>query len=91
MPSAVRAGNLRPLHPKRAIDMSCNRTRNRVKVRRPSTPRLEFVICCIEGRVAARASVDALRGVVGVVFAGAGTLGTLLAEDAELFWLVRFI
>lgn len=64
--------------------MSRHSTRHGVEIRRPAAARLEFVGCFVEGRVAAGAGVNALRGVVGVVFAGAGSFSAFLAEDAEL-------
>ena len=43
MSPTVTAHDFRPFHSKRAIRMSCNRPRNRIKVRGPATSRLELV------------------------------------------------
>jgi hypothetical protein len=94
MTAAVGTDNLRSLHAKGAINMSSDSTRDGIKVCRPATAGLEFMIGGIQGCVAARAVVNASRRVVGIVFAGAGALGSLFAEDAELFcfpaWLACF-
>lgn len=49
--------------------------------------RIEFRAGFVEGRLAGSAGVDAVGGIVFIVFSGAGTLGAFLAEDAELFYV----
>jgi hypothetical protein len=84
MPTAVIAHNLRPS----AIRSLANRVGHGVPERRPSAARVELVVRFVERRFARGARVDAGGRVVLVVFAGAGVLGTFLAEDAELLWVV---
>jgi hypothetical protein len=85
MTPAVTTHNLRPLHPKRAIRVSGHRTGDRVKVRRPAAPGLEFMRGLVERGIAAGASVDALGRGMGVVFACVRGLCAFFAQDAELF------
>lgn len=85
MTPAITTHNLRPLHPKRAIRMSGHRTRDRVKVRRPAAPGLEFMRGLVQRGVAAGAGEDALGWVLGVVFACVRGLCAFFAQDAELF------
>lgn len=66
--------------------MSCHRTGDIVKIRRPSTSGLEFVGGFVKGGVAGGAGVDALVWHVLVVFAGEGGFGALLADDTELLF-----
>lgn len=87
MPPAVTTHNLRSLHPKRAIRIPLHGAGDGVEVRGPPAAGLEFVRGCVEGGVAAGAGVGALGGVVGVVLAGEGAFGALLAEDTELVFL----
>ena len=77
--------NLRPTHPKSAIFMSYNGTWYRVEKRRPAAAGFEFVGCFIKRGVTAGAGVDAVRREVLVVFAAERRLGSLFAEDSELF------
>jgi hypothetical protein len=84
MPTAVIAHNLRPS----TIRPLPNRVGQGVPERRPSAARVKFVVRFVERRFACGARVDAGGRVVLVVFAGAGVLGSLLAEDAELLWVV---
>ena len=84
MSSTVTANNLRPLHTESAICMPRHRTRDVVKVRWPSTARLELVFRGVKRCIAAYTCVDAFLGVVLVVFTGEGCFGALLAYDAEL-------
>jgi hypothetical protein len=85
MAPTVTANDLRPLHPERAVRMPCHGARDAVEVCGPSAAGREFVGGFVEGRVAGRAGVDALSGLVFVEFAGEGGFGALFAEDAELF------
>jgi hypothetical protein len=84
MPSTITAHNLRPLHAKRAVRVSCYRTLNRIEIRRPSAAGLEFVGRFVQRGVAADAGVNAGGWLVFVVFAGEGRFRALFAEDAEL-------
>lgn len=86
MTSAIRAHNLRPLHPQRPVCMPCHRAGHCVKERRPPTPAVELVTRLIEWRVAARTRVLAAGGRVLVVLARARILSALLPQDAELLW-----
>jgi hypothetical protein len=86
MTTAIGTDNLRPLHAKSIVHVSGHSPRNRVKVCRPSTARLELVVGGVKWRIATGAIVDALGWVVGIIFPCAGTLGTLFAEDAELLY-----
>lgn len=88
MASAVRAHNLRPLHAKCAICVSCDCARNVVKVRRPAAARLEFVVGFVKRRVAAGAGIDAVCGHVLVVLAAEGGFGAFFTEDSELFCIM---
>ena len=69
MSSTVTANNLRPLHTESAICMPRHRTRDVVKVRWPSTARLELVLSSVDRRIAAGASVGAGSRRVLVVLA----------------------
>lgn len=89
VPPTVTAGNLRPLHAKRAIRMPGDSPRDGIKVSRPAAPGLELLVRRVEGCMAACAGVDALGWVVGVVFACSGPLGAFFAKDAELFCCFR--
>jgi len=84
MPSAVVAYNLGPHHAQTGVRLLANSVRECVPERRPSTPRVELVVGFVERSVTSRACVDAGVRVVLVQLAGAGSLGALLAEDAEL-------
>jgi hypothetical protein len=66
--------------------MSRYRTRDVVKVRRPSTTRFEFVGGFIEGSVTGGAGVDAGSRHVLVVFAGERSFSSFFTEDAELLF-----
>ena len=87
VPATVRAHDLRPLHPERAVRVSRHRARDGVVERGPAAAGLEFLLRGVEGRVAARARVDAAAGGVFVVFAAEGGFGAFFAEDAELLWV----
>lgn len=64
MPSTVATDNLSPLHAKRPIYMSRNRSRHGIEICRPATAGFEFCICLVERRIAGSAIVDACGGVV---------------------------
>jgi hypothetical protein len=85
MPSTISAHYLRPLHAQRAICMSLHGTGDAVEVGGPAAPGVELLLSRVEGRRAGGACVDACAGGMLVVLAGAGRLGALFAEDAELF------
>lgn len=85
--STVAADDLGPLHAKCVVHMSRHGTGNRVKVGRPAAAGLELVISRIERRVTSGAVVHAFCRIVFIVLAGASTLGTLLAKDAELLYI----
>lgn len=85
MPPTILTQYLRPHHPKSRILFPHQRSRNRIKERRPSTSALELLLCCIQRCIAPRAGVHALVGVVFVVLAGVRGFGARLAQDAELF------
>lgn len=87
MAPTVTANDLRPLHPERAVRMPCHGARDAVEVCGPSAAGRELVGGFVEGRLAGRAGVDALSGLVFVEFAGEGGFGALFAEDAELFFI----
>jgi hypothetical protein len=86
MPTTITAHNLRARHSQRRIRMSRYRTRDIVKVRRPSASGLELVGGFVEGSVAGGAGVDAGFRHVLVVFAGEGSFGSFFTEDAELLF-----
>lgn len=85
MPPAVRAHNLRPLHPERAVRMPDHGARDGVEIRGPPAPGLELVGGAVERGGAGGAGVGAGGGGVFVVGAREGGLGAFFAEDAELF------
>jgi len=66
--------------------MSFYSPRNGIEEGRPTASGVEFVIRRVEGCVAGGAVVDAGAGHVFVEFTGVGSFGTLLADDAKLFW-----
>ena len=84
MAPAIRAHDLRPLHPKRRIRVPRHRPRDAVKVRRPPASGLELVRRLVQRRLASRAPVHARRGGVLVVFARERRFRALLAQDPEL-------
>lgn len=86
VPAAVGAHNLGAGHAQRAVLVAHHGAGDGIVVGRPAAARLELVVRLVEGRVAAGAVVGARVGAVLVILAGAGALGALFAEDAELFW-----
>lgn len=89
--TTVGAHNLDALHAESAIGVSCDGAGDAVKVRGPSAARLEFVVGLVDRRVAPRAGVDAVVGEELVVFAGVRGFSAFVAEDAELFYIVRLL
>lgn len=87
--STVAAGDLRALHTKGVIHMSFHSTRNRVKIGRPTTARLELVVGLVQRCVATGAVIYTLRRVVGIIFTSARALCFLFAEDPELFYIFK--
>lgn len=85
---AVRARNLRPHHPERAVLEAPHGAGEGLEVGGPPAVRVELLRGGVQGRGAAGAGVGAGGGVVLVVGAGAWGFGPLLAEDAELFCVV---
>lgn len=86
VPAAVGAVDLDALHKQAVVLVALHGAGDAVEVGRPAAPAGELVRGLVQGRVAPGAGVDALGGVVLVESAGAGCLGALLAEDAELLW-----
>lgn len=84
MPAAVGAHNLCPHGEQGAVLMALDGAGDAVKVGGPAAAAAEFVRGFVEGRFAAGTGVHALGGVVLVEFTGAGSFGTLFAQDAEL-------
>jgi hypothetical protein len=66
--------------------MSRHSTRNIVKVCRPSASGLELVRGSVERSVTGGAGIDTGFRHVLVVFAGEGSFGSFLTDNAELFW-----
>lgn len=64
MSSTVTTDNLNPLHAKRPIYMSRNRSGHRIEICRPATAGFEFGVCLVERCIAGSAIVDAFGGVV---------------------------
>jgi hypothetical protein len=62
-----------------------------VEICRPAAAGLELVVGFVERSIAAGASVDALVGIMLVVFAGEWGFSALLSEDAKLFYIVLVI
>lgn len=85
MASTVIAHNLGSHHAQARVGFLAYSSWHGVPEGRPSAARVELVVCFVERRVATGAAVDAGGRVVLIVFAGAGHLGALLPEDAELF------
>jgi len=65
--------------------MSRHRTRDVVKIRRPSASGLELVGGFVEWGITGSAGVDAGFGHVLVVFASEGGFSAFLTDDTELF------
>lgn len=85
MPTTVCAHYLYPLHAERPVCMPCDRAWDGVEESRPAASGLELLVCAVEGCAASGAGVCTLAWVVLVVGAREGSLGALLADDAELF------
>ena len=85
MSTAVAANNLCPGHSERAVGVSRHGAWDVVEVCRPSTARLEFVVCLVEWRIAGGAGIDSLFRHMLVIFSGEWSFSALFAEDAELF------
>ena len=83
--AAICAYDFCSLHAKRAVCMPGHRTGNIVEISRPSAARFELVVGFVERCVAAGACIDTGLGRMLVIFASEGCLGTLFAENAELF------
>lgn len=87
--SAVAAHDFGPLHAKGAIGVSGHSAGHGIEERRPAAARLKLVLCGVDGRVAAGASVGAGAWRVLVIFSREGCFGALLTKDAELLCLVK--
>jgi hypothetical protein len=85
MPTTVGADNLGSRHAQGAVLMTSDRAWDAVKVRWPSTARLEFVVGLVQWCFTACACVDTLLWIVLVELSRAWWLGALFPEDAELF------
>lgn len=66
--------------------MTCDSTRNRIKVSRPAATRLKFVRGFVEGCIAAGTGVDARGRLMFVIFTCKRSFGALLTEYSELFF-----
>lgn len=86
MSTTAGADNLRPGHSERVIRVSRHGAWDAVEVGRPSTAGLEFVGCLVKWCVASGAGVDTLFGHVLIVFSSERGFGSLLAQDAKLFF-----
>ena len=84
MSSAVRAHNLRPRHAELTVFVACDGSRDRVEVGRPAAARAEFLCSLVKRRGASGTGVNALLGVVLIVFARTWRFSALFAENAEL-------
>lgn len=84
MAAAVGAHNLGAKHAQRAVLVSGHSAGDAVKIGRPAAARLELLLGLVERCSAPGARVDAFLRVVLVESAGAGGLGTLFPQDAEL-------
>lgn len=78
------ASDLDSLHAPAAVDVAIDGARNGVEEGGPSTARVELGRGLVQGRVAARAGVHAVLGIVLVVLACSSHLGALFAQNAEL-------
>lgn len=85
MSTTVAANDLCPGHSERVVSVSRHGAWDVVKVCRPSTTRLEFVVCLVEWRIAGGAGIDSLFRHMLVIFSGEWSFSALFAEDAELF------
>jgi len=83
--AAIGANNLRSQHAEGTVLMALNGAGQRVEVSWPAAARFELVRSLVQRRGAPGAGVDTLLGVVLIELSGARGLGSLLAEDAELF------
>lgn len=84
MTPAIAAHNLRPLHAKTFVRVSCHCAWDGIEIGGPATARLELLRRFVQGGIAGGAGIHALRRVVRVIFPRAGALGAFLAEDTEL-------
>ena len=84
MSTTVAANNLCPGHSERAVGLSRHGAWDVVEVCRPSTARLEFVVCLVERCIAGGAGIYSLFRHMLVVFPGKRSFSTLFAEDTEL-------
>lgn len=87
--SAVGAHDLCPLHAESAVGVSGHCTRHGIEERRPAAAGLELVLSSVDGRIAAGASVGARAWRVLVIFAGEGSFGAFLTENAELLCCMK--
>lgn len=71
--------------------MPRHRAWDAIEVGGPSAAGLELVCRFVQRRVAGGAGVDAAGGHVLVVSTGEGAFGALLAEDSELFCMMKSI
>lgn len=84
MATTVATNNLGALHAKCVIHMALHGPGNRVKIGRPATARLEFVIGRVERGVASSTGIYALGRVMGVIFSCTGAFSALLSEYTKL-------
>lgn len=84
MSTTVAANNFCPGHSERAVGASRHGAWDVVEVCRPSTARLEFVVCLVERRIAGGAGIDTLFRHMLVIFSSEWSFSALFAEDAEL-------
>ena len=82
--SAVVANDLSPHHTQTRVWLLSNSTGYGVPESGPPAARVEHVVCFVKRCVTATAGIDTRVGVVLVVFARTGWLGTLLSQNTEL-------
>lgn len=82
--AAVGADNLDAQHAQRTVRVPGDGAGDAVVVGGPATAGLELVVRLVQWCIAAGAGVDARLRCVLVILAGAGRLGSLFSEDAEL-------
>lgn len=84
MASTVAANDLCSRHAEGAVCVSGHGAWDVVEICWPSAAGLELVVCFVQRRIAASASVYASFGLMFIIFASKWGLRAFLAKDAEL-------
>lgn len=87
MTAAAITGNFNALHSPASVGVAVDSTRDGVKESRPAAAGVKLGSGFVQWTVAASTCVHAVLGVVLVELACTGSLGALLSQDPELFWV----